>query len=93
MTGARLVVCVNNRLGAGQKSCAASGSRDLIDIFRQRITDSGIDASVEEQVCLGRCAEGIAMRIAHGGPFFTQVIEADVDLILHSILIFSKKFT
>ena len=51
----------------------------------------GIDIPVVEQVCLGRCAEGIAMRIAPGGPFFTQVTEADVEAILDAISIFSDK--
>ncbi len=85
MSHKRLVVCVNERLGLGQKSCASSGSRDYIDQLRGMISQRGIQAEVVEQVCLGRCAEGIAMRIAPGGPFFTQVEKADFEQILSEL--------
>jgi len=88
MTDVRLVVCVNERLGAGKKSCAGSGSRELIEKLKQRIMEEGMDIPVEEQVCLGRCELGIAMRIAPGGPFFTEVTDMDVE----SILIALKEF-
>ena len=78
----RLVVCVNERLGPGQKSCAGSGSRELIDLFKQRFVQLGLDFEITEQVCLGRCVEGIAMRIAPGGPFFTEVTVADIERII-----------
>jgi len=85
MSHKRLVVCVNERLGLGQKSCAGSGSREYIAILRGMINQRGIQAEVVEQVCLGRCAEGIAMRIAPGGAFFTQVETADFEQILSEL--------
>jgi len=84
----RLVVCVNERLDPKQKSCAGSGSRELIQIIQQRKLDSGLDFEVIEQVCLGRCEEGIAMRIAPGGPFFTEVTEQDLDSIIQTVQAF-----
>ena len=81
----RLVVCVNERLGAGQKSCAGSGSRELIAIFKQRFAQLGLDFEITEQVCLGRCVEGIAMRIAPGGPFFTEVTVTDMERIIRDL--------
>ena len=89
MTATRLVVCVNERLGAGQQSCAGSGSRQLITVIKQYFSESGIDVPIVEQVCLGRCAQGIAMRIAPGGPFFTLVTEADIAMIVDSVVKFS----
>ncbi|MCP4075903.1 MAG: (2Fe-2S) ferredoxin domain-containing protein [Gammaproteobacteria bacterium] len=89
MNPARLIVCVNQRLGFGQKSCAGSGSRELIDIIKNHFKNTGIDVPVVEQVCLGRCAEGIAMRIAPGGQFFTRVTEADVGMIGEAVRQFS----
>jgi (2Fe-2S) ferredoxin len=85
MVKTRLVVCVNERIGPEKKSCAGSGSRELIQIIRQRMIDSGFVFEVIEQVCLGRCERGIAMRIAPGGPFFTEVTEQDVDSIIHAL--------
>lgn len=82
----RLVVCVNERLGIGQKSCGGSGSRKLIARLEQLLSERGISVPITEQVCLGRCAEGIAMRIAPGGPFFTEVTEQDLAGIVEAVM-------
>jgi (2Fe-2S) ferredoxin len=91
MANTHLVVCVNERSGLNQKSCGASGSRALIHSIQQRIKASGLDIEITEQVCLGRCDKGITMRIAPGGPFFTQVTEQDLDSIIHAVQNFKAK--
>ena len=78
----RLVICVNERLGAGQRSCAGSGSRLLLTELKQRLADAAIDVPIVERECLGRCAEGPAMRIAPGGDFFTQVNDSTLETIV-----------
>jgi NADH:ubiquinone oxidoreductase subunit E len=85
MDEVRLVVCVNERLGVDKKSCAGSGSRELIKILKNKLEQQGIDIPIVEQVCLGRCEEGIAMRIAPGGPFFTEVIQSDLDELIDEL--------
>ncbi|MDJ0833833.1 MAG: (2Fe-2S) ferredoxin domain-containing protein [Gammaproteobacteria bacterium] len=87
MADKRLVVCVNERYG-GQKSCAGAGSRELIKLLQQRLAETGADIPLVEQVCLGRCEEGIAMRIAPGGAFFTEVSANDIDAIVSALLAF-----
>ena len=82
MPDKRLVVCVNDRLGYAQKSCAGSGSRAMIKILKNLVADNGIQFEILEQVCLGRCEEGITMRIAPGGPFFTHVKKRDLKRII-----------
>ena len=91
MNSTRLVVCVNQRLDSVQKSRAESGSKELIILFKQRFSEADIEIPVVEQVCLGRCTEGVAMRTALGGPFFTQVTELDVDMIVDAVAKFSVK--
>ena len=78
----RLVVCINERLGAGQKSCAGSGSRELIVQLKQLLEQASLDIPVVERECLGRCEEGPAMRIAPGGEFFTEVQSSDLDQVI-----------
>jgi len=78
----RLVVCVNQRLGAGQRSCAGSGSLALIERLERLIEERGLAVPVVRRECLGRCEQGPAMRIAPGGPFFTEIDEAALALIL-----------
>lgn len=82
MEDKRLVVCVNERLGHNQRSCAGSGSRALIELLKQRADSRELSLSISEQVCLGRCEQGIALRIAPGGEFFYGVTEQDIDTIL-----------
>ena len=69
----RLVVCINRRLGAGQRSCAGSGSLALIERIERLIDDRELAVPVVRRECLGRCEQGPAMRIAPGGPFFTEI--------------------
>ncbi len=81
----RLVVCVNERLGAGQSSCVGRGNLDYIARMRQLIADAELDVGVVERVCLGRCEEGPVMRIAPGGDFFTEIDEHSLPRILTAL--------
>ena len=81
----RLVICVNERLGAGQRSCAGSGSRLLLSELQQRLSDASLDVPIVERECLGRCAEGPAMRIAPGGDFFTEVNDSTLETIIDKL--------
>ena len=91
MTDTRLVVCVNERLGFGQKSCGGSGSRALIEQLNGLLKQAGLAIPITEQVCLGRCEQGIAMRIAPGGEFFTEVSEQDLSIIVHKLARFDSE--
>jgi len=69
----RLIVCINRRLGVGQASCAGSGSLDLISKIEAIIAAENLEVPVIRRECLGRCETGPVMRIAPGGPFFTEI--------------------
>jgi len=78
----RLVVCINRRLGAGQRSCAASGSLALIERIERLIDERGLAVPVVRRECLGRCEQGPTMRIAPGGPFFTEIDDSALAVII-----------
>ena len=78
----RLIVCVNERLGSGQRSCVGSGNRDYIRRIRQMLDDAGLEVPVVERECLGHCEAGPVMRIAPGGRFFTEIDDASLAQIL-----------
>jgi len=78
----RLIVCVNERLGAGQRSCVGSGSLDLIGQLETRLRVENLDLPIVRRECLGRCAEGPVMRIAPAGPFFTEINATALDAIV-----------
>ena len=78
----RLVVCINQRLGAGQRSCGGSGSLELIEKIKAMICSAGLDVPVVRRECLNRCQEGPVMRIAPAGPFFTEIDESALAGIL-----------
>ena len=81
----RLIVCINERLGTGQRSCVGSGNLDYIRRMRELIADAGLDVSVVERECLGKCEFGPVMRIAPGGRFFTEIDGATLPLILREL--------
>ena len=78
----RLIVCINQRLGAGQRSCAGSGSLALIERIERLIDESELVVPVVRRECLGRCEQGPTMRIAPGGPFFTEIDDAALPVIM-----------
>ncbi len=78
----RLVVCVNERLGTGQRSCIGSGNRDYIADIRQQIKTHQLDVPIIERACLGKCEQGPVMRIAPGGRFYTEIDESKLDEII-----------
>lgn len=87
----RLVACINERLGTGQRSCVGSGSIELISKLEAMIATEKLDVPVVRRECLGRCAEGPAMRIAPAGPFFTEIVETDLEHILKQLKIFIEQ--
>jgi (2Fe-2S) ferredoxin len=84
-SGVRLVVCINRRLGAGQRSCAGSGSLALIERIERLIDERGLAVPIVRRECLGRCEQGPTMRIAPGGPFFTEIDEAALAVIVNEL--------
>ncbi len=84
----RLVVCINKRLGTGQRSCVGSGSLDLISRLESMIAAEKLDVPVVRRECLGRCEEGPVMRFAPAGPFFTEIDEAALDDIIDQLKTF-----
>jgi (2Fe-2S) ferredoxin len=86
-----LVVCINEKLGAGQRSCVGNGSIALISQLEAMIVSAKLDVPVVRRECLGRCAEGPAMRIAPAGPFFTEIDETGLGNILDQLKSFIKQ--
>lgn len=81
----RLIVCINERLGTGQRSCVGSGSLALIARIESMIADAGLDVPVVRRECLGRCEQGPVMRIAPGGPFFTQIDDGELERVFDGL--------
>lgn len=84
----RLIVCINERLGAGQRSCAGSGSLALIDKLEAMINAADLAVPVIRRECLGRCEQGPVMRFAPAGPFFCAINEAALEGIFTQLQTF-----
>lgn len=85
----RLVVCVNRRLGSGQRSCVGSGSFDLISKIESLIAAENLDIPIVRRECLSHCETGPVMRIAPADPFFTEIDAArlgDIVVALKSFI-------
>ena len=84
----RLVVCINERLASGQRSCVGSGNLDYIDEIRSLIATQGLDVLIVERECLGKCEQGPVMRIAPGGKFFTEIDQSTLSTIVDELKLF-----
>lgn len=78
----RLVVCINRRLGTGQRSCVGSGNLEYIAEVKRLIELAGFDVPVVERECLGKCEQGPVMRIAPGGQFYTEISQDSLEDIV-----------
>ena len=78
-------VCINERFHPTKPSCAARGSRQLVEAISARIKQSGLSADVRELHCFGRCELGPNVRIAPGGAFFHGVDLDRVDEIVATL--------
>jgi (2Fe-2S) ferredoxin len=85
---ARLIACVNQRLGTGQRSCVGSGSLDLISKIESMLVEEGLEIAIVRRECLGRCEQGPVMRIAPGGRFFTEIDETALAAIIEELKTF-----
>ena len=81
----RLVVCVNERLGTGQRSCVASGNYDYIAEIRRLLEAEGLEIPIVERECLGKCEQGPVMRIAPGGSFYTEINNKNLPEIVEAL--------
>ena len=86
-----LVACINENLGVGQRSFVGNGSVQLISQLEAIIVSAKLDVPVVRRECLGRCAEGPAMRIAPARPFFTVIDETGLGNILEQLTIFVRQ--
>jgi (2Fe-2S) ferredoxin len=84
----RLVVCVNERLGTGQRSCVGSGSLDLISRLEAMLAEEKLQVPVVRRECLGHCEEGPVMRIAPAGPFFREIDAGSLGDIIRELKTF-----
>ncbi len=87
----RLIVCVNQRLGTGQRSCVGSGSLDLISRLEAMLAAENLAVPVVRRECLGRCEQGPVMRIAPAGPFFTRIDESTLVTIIDQLREFQRQ--
>ena len=78
-----IVVCTQIRLDSGKKLCGGSQSHVLIEVLRKLLSEEELDIPVREQVCFGRCEEGIVMRIAPGKEFFSNVTKDTLPNIIN----------
>jgi (2Fe-2S) ferredoxin len=83
-----MIVCINERLGTGQRSCVGSGSLDLISQLESMIAVANLDVPVVRRECLGRCEQGPVMRIAPAGPFYCEIDAAGLNRIVAELKTF-----
>ena len=81
----KLLVCVNNIARPDKGCCGQRGSVALAKTIAREVAARGVNAAVEEIVCLGNCHRGPSMRIAPGGRFFFRVNSDQLPAIVDAL--------
>ena len=81
----QLLVCTNYRANPNKPSCAARGSKQVIEELQK----SNIAIEIEESPCMGFCNIGPNLRLVPNGEFFHEVSAKKLPEIIQA----AKKFT
>lgn len=73
-----ILVCTHVQVGLHNKSCGGALSLDLLSKLKHQITEQGLDITVREQACFGRCEEAIIARVYPSKDFFIRVTESSI---------------
>ncbi|SDM66977.1 (2Fe-2S) ferredoxin domain-containing protein [Siphonobacter aquaeclarae] len=81
-------ICTNQK-PAPKKSCGEEHGMALVDAFKERLKDLGlqIDIRAQKTGCLDVCAFGPSMVVYPEGVFYGKVELSDVEEIIQSHLI------
>ncbi len=80
-----LVVCINRRVTDKRPSCAVRGSEALAAQLEEGMKRRALGATLRRVYCLGSCESGPNVRIAPGGPRYSEVTPGDCDRILREL--------
>ncbi len=72
----KLLICTNYRVNPNQHSCAARGSKILVDDLTQFLIEEGLAITVETSNCLGFCDIGINLKLSPNGDFIHHVTKS-----------------
>ncbi|NDC89944.1 MAG: (2Fe-2S) ferredoxin domain-containing protein [Bacteroidetes bacterium] len=75
-----VLVCVNERMGETQRSCATSGSEELLEALKEAVADDPLlctSVHVIASPCLGRCNMGPNVKVSDG-DFWSGVDEDNI---------------
>jgi (2Fe-2S) ferredoxin len=83
-----IFICTNQK-PAPKKSCGEEHGMALVDAFKERLKDLGlqIDIRAQKTGCLDVCAFGPSMVVYPEGVFYGKVELSDVEEIIQSHLI------
>lgn len=81
-------ICTNQK-PAPKKSCGEEHGMALVDAFKERLKDLGLQVDIRAQKtgCLDVCAFGPSMVVYPEGVFYGKVELSDVEEIIQSHLI------
>ncbi len=83
-----LRICVNYRANEQLPSCAARGSRELLEALERGIEERGIPLKVDTVHCMGKCHLGPTMRLLPRGPY---IMGASVDDVMEILDLLAKQ--
>lgn len=81
-----IFICTNERKNSERKSCGEAHGLELVDAFKKRIKELGLNTTIRAQKtgCLDVCDFGPALVVYPEGIFYGSVSINDVDEIISS---------
>ena len=86
----KILICTNFRANPNNPSCAARGSKNVLEALQLALKQKNLPIKIEESPCLGFCDIGPNLRLMPNEEFFHGVSDSDLSAIIKSIKRFLK---
>jgi (2Fe-2S) ferredoxin len=81
----KLVVCIQQRYAPNPVCCTNNGSRELLPLLQQAISELKVDVELETSGCLGMCLQGPNFKLFPEGQVWNGVKKTDVAEIVRQV--------
>jgi len=66
----KILVCTNFRANPNNPSCAARGSKEILEELTRELAQRNVSIKAEASPCMGFCNVGPNVHLTPSGPFF-----------------------
>jgi NADH:ubiquinone oxidoreductase subunit E len=87
----KILVCTNFRANPNNPSCAARGSKEILEELTRELAQRNVSIKAEASPCMGFCNNGPNLRLTPSGPFFHDIATKDIGEIIKKTKAFLRE--